>query len=337
MAESYFKLSRADRVEALGVAATASGRPAHLLEKDIWVVWALQALFESPEGENLVFKGGTSLSKAYGVIQRFSEDIDLTYDVRKIIPELAKGDVPLPASNAQAKKWRDELEPKLDTWVKETALPILEAHLKKTGGEATFVVEGSKIVIQYDRVTDKNQYMPPTVTLEFGARSTGEPAEVKPVSCFAAEHLEVEFPTVSPRAMLPIRTFWEKATAVHAFCLGEPDGDRISRHWYDLVQLDKAGYADQAFADRKLAKEVAEHKARFFRERDRQGNNVDYVAAVSGGLKLVPDEPTQKALAEDYQKMADAGMLPDDAETFEQIIERCRDLEKRANIEGKNV
>jgi predicted nucleotidyltransferase component of viral defense system len=82
-------LSREDRLKALGVAATASGRPVHLLEKDIWVVWALQGLFASLLGKHLVFKGGTSLSKGYDIIQRFSEDIDLTYDVRELIPELA--------------------------------------------------------------------------------------------------------------------------------------------------------------------------------------------------------------------------------------------------------
>src|SRR5919201_5415775 len=84
----FFQLSPEERLEVLGVAATASGRPLHLLEKDIWVVWTLQALFASKHGAHLVFKGGTSLSKAYGVIGRFSEDIDLTYDIREIAADL---------------------------------------------------------------------------------------------------------------------------------------------------------------------------------------------------------------------------------------------------------
>lgn len=82
MVESFLTLSRDDQLEALGVATTASGRPVYLLEKDVWVVWALQGLFASTLGEHLVFKGGTSLSKGYDIIQRFSEDIDLTYDIR---------------------------------------------------------------------------------------------------------------------------------------------------------------------------------------------------------------------------------------------------------------
>jgi len=88
MADAFLGLTATDRREVLGVAADRSGRPAHLLEKDVWVVWALAALYGSHLGEHLVFKGGTSLSKAYGVIRRFSEDVDLTYDIRALAPDL---------------------------------------------------------------------------------------------------------------------------------------------------------------------------------------------------------------------------------------------------------
>jgi hypothetical protein len=121
MAESYLALLREERLEALSVAATASGRPVYLLEKDIWVVWALDGLFASPLGEHLVFKGGTSLSKGYDIIKRFSEDIDLTYDVRQLIPDLAKGDPPIPATNSQADKWTKAVREKLVVWVRGDA------------------------------------------------------------------------------------------------------------------------------------------------------------------------------------------------------------------------
>ena len=91
MSESWFALSRADQAEALEVAAGRTGRPAHLLEKDIWVVWALSAIYASPLAEKLTFKGGTSLSKVYKIIDRFSEDIDLTYDIRELVPDLLQG------------------------------------------------------------------------------------------------------------------------------------------------------------------------------------------------------------------------------------------------------
>lgn len=83
MSESWFALSGADQAEALEVAAGRTGRPAHLLEKDIWVVWALSAIYGTTLAEKLTFKGGTSLSKVYKIIDRFSEDIDLTYDIRE--------------------------------------------------------------------------------------------------------------------------------------------------------------------------------------------------------------------------------------------------------------
>ncbi len=85
MAEAWFALSLKDQAEALEVAAGRSGRPAHLLEKDIWVVWALGVIYRSPLANTLTFKGGTSLSKVYQVIDRFSEDIDLTYDIRNLV------------------------------------------------------------------------------------------------------------------------------------------------------------------------------------------------------------------------------------------------------------
>jgi hypothetical protein len=170
------------------------------------------------------------------------------------------------------------------------------------------------------------------VTLEFGARSTGEPSEKKTITCDAAEHLpDLQFPTATPNTMLPKRTFREKATAVHVYCSRGNQGDRYSRHWHDLVRLDDAGYAQAAFDDPDLAKDVAAFKSRFFRAKDSAGNPIDYAKAVSGELKLVPDAEARKVLEADYKKMADDGILRDDAEPFEKLIERCAELQRRAN------
>ena len=95
----FFQLSTAERLDVLDAAANISGLLPHLLEKDIWVVWSLRHLFAGPFAENLVFKGGTSLSKAYGVIRRFSEDVDLTYDIRAIAGDLV-GDAAAPLVDA---------------------------------------------------------------------------------------------------------------------------------------------------------------------------------------------------------------------------------------------
>jgi len=332
MAESYLSLTSDDRLEALGVAATASGRAVHLLEKDIWVVWALQGLFASPLGDHLVFKGGTSLSKGYDIIERFSEDVDLTYDVRQIIPELATGDPPIPATNSQADKWTKAARDKLAAWVKNEALPVLQKHAEATGADVEFRVEDATIYVDYDPLSMGTGYVPPHVKLEFGARSTGEPAEMRPVVCDAAASLpDIEFPTASPKIMLPKRTFWEKATAVHVFCAQGIKGDRISRHWHDLVRLDDKGFAQAAFDDRALANEVADWKAKFFRVKDKDGNPIDYHAAVSGKLQLVPDEKARKELEADYKKMADDGILLGDVEPFDELMKRCAALQKRAN------
>ena len=93
MPDSYFQLSRQNQASALAAGSDFSGRAPHLLEKDIWVVWALATLFRSDLGAHLVFKGGTALSKAHKVITRFSEDVDLTYDIRALAPELVRGAV----------------------------------------------------------------------------------------------------------------------------------------------------------------------------------------------------------------------------------------------------
>jgi hypothetical protein len=272
MAENYLTLSREDRLEALGVAATESGRPVHLLEKDIWVVWAIDGLFSSDFGKHLVFKGGTSLSKAYDVIGRFSEDIDVTYDVRELIPELVGKDGPIPKSNSQAQKWRDAIDEKLPAWVRDTALPAITKHVADTGVDVKVTAKGANIYIDYDPLAKGKGYVPPRVTVEFGARSTGEPFEERQITCDAAAYLpDLEFPSAKPNVMLPKRTFWEKATAVHVFCKQGTQGDRLSRHWHDLVRLDDEGYAKAAFDDRALAKEVAEFKGKFFRAKDSNG------------------------------------------------------------------
>src|SRR5450755_1035914 len=117
----FFELTRTDQREALLAVAERAGRPAHLLEKDICVVWALEHLFGGPHAAHLVFKGGTSLSKAYVVIRRFSEDVDLTYDIRAIAPDLIRNaDAPLPATKSQEKKWSKAIRERLADLVSGT-------------------------------------------------------------------------------------------------------------------------------------------------------------------------------------------------------------------------
>jgi hypothetical protein len=337
MADAFLRLSAKDRRDALGVAADRSGRPAHLLEKDVWVVWALAALYGSPLSEHLVFKGGTSLSKAYRVIRRFSEDVDLTYDIRVIAPDLVGADgEALPKTRSEEKRWSSEVRRRLPEWVTGTAQPVIASALAAEGLAATIRAEGEKLFIDYEPTATGSGYVAPIVTLEFGARSTGEPASLRDVTCDASGLIEgVEFPTARPRVMHAERTFWEKATAIHVFCLQERlRGDRFARHWHDVARLDEAGLAAAAFADRDLAQAVARHKSMFFAEKAADRSPIDYTAAVGGGLRLVPAGDALKTIEEDYARMVEDGLLLEDAERFEVLMARCADIAARANRAG---
>jgi hypothetical protein len=128
------------------------------------------------------------------------------------------------------------------------------------------------------------------------------------------------------------RTFWEKTTAIHVFCLQEKlRGDRFARHWHDVARLDEAGVATAAVADRDLALAVARHKSMFFAEKAADRSPIDYMAAVSGGLRLVPAGDGLKALEQDYARMVEDGLLLEDAEPFDALMARCADIAVRAN------
>ncbi len=333
----FHTFSSNDRRDALEVAASQSGRPAYLLEKDIWVVNALRLLFDAPFGKHLAFKGGTSLSKAYKAIRRFSEDIDITYDIRVIAPDLAsemdKG--PLLTRN-QSDKWRKKIRCQLNEQMCEQILPNIQEELFRSGLPARVYVDKESLSptlrIDYSPLFDDYGFVKSEVMIEFDARATGEPREERIITCDAAEFLsaDMKFPSARASVLLAERTFLEKATAIHVFCLQERRrGDRLSRHWHDLVRLDNAGYADKALANSQLAYTVARHKAMFFPENDAAGKRIDYHAALSGGLRLIPSGEARRILADDYARMVEGGILLDDTESFDLLMEQCGDIAKK--------
>jgi hypothetical protein len=330
----FQSLSSDDRLAALRVAAENSGRQAYLLEKDIWVVQTLAALVEAPFGRHLTFKGGTSLSKAYRAIRRFSEDLDITYDIRTLAPNigLEDGDEFIPKSRKQAKKWTKNIRTLLASWVAHEALPAINSSFHKFGTAVQSRVEEDCIYITYNSLFTSGGFVKPEVKIEFGARSTGEPRTEFSICCDAAEHLPgFVFPTAISHVMLAERTFWEKATAVHVSCRQRKLGSRMSRHWHDLVRLDDSGYADKALDTPQIAITVASHKAMLYREKDSENNLIDYKAAVSGDLQLVPGSEVYGTIAADYNAMMDSGMLMDSDEKFDDLMQRCDDIQKRAN------
>jgi Nucleotidyl transferase AbiEii toxin, Type IV TA system len=338
MTESFFALPLADRKEALAVAASRSGRPAYVLEKDAWVVWTLSALFRSEFAQHLIFKGGTSLSKVYRAIDRFSEDIDITYDIRVIASDLVKGAGPdaLPPSRSQADKWHEIIKERLEKWLNEKVLPYLRGCLEAEKLAAKLRIEdGERIFIDYETQVEGYGYIGPHIQIDFGARSTGEPSDNVSVSCDAAGHLsDLLFPTTGVRVMRIERTAWEKMTAIHVFCLRGDIKDQVARHWSDVARLDVAGQIEAAIKDRNTAERVASHKSNFFRAKDAQGNKIEYLHAINGGLVLIPNGDGLKLLEVDYAKMVDARLFLGEPEPLELIIERCADIQKRANAIG---
>lgn len=336
MAEAWFSLSRDDQAEALEYAAARTGRPAHLLEKDIWVVWVLSAIYESTLASALTFKGGTSLSKVYRIIDRFSEDVDLTYDIRELVADLLLHGNPIPASSSQEKKISSAVRHRLPTWIECTVRPVIEAAMAKADLEATLTLAGKesdKLVLAYPAVKTGTGYSSPTIQLEFGARATGEPNQVRPVTCDIAPEIEgVIFPKAHPLVMAAERTFWEKATAAHVYCLqGRLRGERYSRHWYDLVAIAKTTHFSVACANLDLAKAVAQHKSVFFVEKNATGTKIDYFAATSGQLQLIPTGESLAALEQDYIAMLEDGLLALNQPSFTEIIEQCRFIQDEAN------
>lgn len=338
MAEFFFNLSKKDQREALEYGRSETGRPAHLLEKDVWVVWTLHALFESPLSTDLTFKGGTSLSKVYKVIDRFSEDIDLTYDIRKLIPDLIGEGGDLPASRSQAGKWTKAVRQRLPDWIVQNVQPVIQAALTRDRLDATVRLElggqeNDKLLLHYTALTQGTGYVAPVVTLEFGGRATGEPHQVFQVACDIAEHLtEVSFPTASPLVMSVARTFWEKATAAHVFCAqGRIRSERYARHWHDLAAIARSSHFATVIADRGVAAAVAHHKSHFFIEKDTSGQVIDYAAATEGHLKIVPEGEAKTALAKDYEAMLADNVMIGDALSFDELLEACADLEVKAN------
>ena len=335
MAEAFFGLSLEDRRELLAAApGRGVGRAQALLEKDVWVVWALQALFTAPFGGHLVFKGGTSLSKAHNLIQRFSEDVDLTYDIRTLTDDPKTGE-PTALTEAQAKalgrKIRERL---LARFLGETVKPYLEALAAAEALPMEVSYDGENLFIAYAPAADYPVYVRPTVKLEFGAWATGEPAEPVAITCYLAEPFpDIAFPKATARVMRPERTFWEKATLAHVYCReGKLRGAAgFARHWHDLVRLDEAGVAATALADRSLALAVADHKSKFFPQltwtAPRSTTQPPYKARCSWS----PKGDAYSQLAADYGEMIAAGYLEREAEPFAALMDKVRTLESRAN------
>lgn len=338
MPVSFLALSPSDRAEAFEAASSKSGRPAYLLEKDVWVVWALSVITKQ-FAEQVIFKGGTSLSKAYGAIDRFSEDVDLTYDIRHLLkdedglkPGVGDG---LPSSGSKARRWTEKVREKLPQWIEREVQPLFIQAIRDTGLDlqVSLTTSGTLQIDYKSSVERLSSYVKPQVILEFGARSTGEPAERRPVTCDISSILpDVSFPTASPRVMAIERTFWEKATAAHVYCLqADLKSERFARHWHDLAALARHSRYRNTLVSREVAEAVAQHKSLFFKAKDLSGSSIGYLHAVRGNLRLVPEGDAARALEQDYIAMHAAGLFHDDSVHFADLMHACQAIEKAVN------
>ena len=332
---TYFDLSTNDKKDVLEEAGGILDQAPNLLEKDIWVVWALNVLFDSHFGKDLVFKGGTSLSKAYQFIYRFSEDIDLSYNIRKIIPDLIKNlEYPFPTTRSQASKWTKAVWERLPDWIQSNVIPVLSREINRNYMNAKLVQEDHVLFLEYEPMQESTGYVLPKVMLEFGARSTGMPAGYHEVACdIAAAVPNLEMPTARPLVMYAERTFLDKALAAHVYCLRDKFRGRehYARHWYDLDCLDRNFISQNAIMDRQLIQDVVRDKHYFYRESDRDGNVIDYQSAMSGGIRLVPTGEARDALADDYLEMHNAEIIQSKQVPFDILMRRLSNLENRMN------
>lgn len=305
-----------------------------VLEKDVWVCWVLQALFTMPGRLPMAFKGGTSLSKVYRAIDRFSEDVDITIDFRSLdrsIDPFAKE-----ISKTQVKRFAENLKKLVRQHIREVVVPHLEVRLR---GEVTSDRSRVEIVgdddqsarLHYPSALESGYgYVSNSVLIEFGGRNVTEPSEEHEVKPEIADELrDLAFPQAIVTVLSAKRTFWEKATLIHVACnqgYRPSRVDRYSRHWYDLDRLSRVELGKQALSDRDLLADVVRQKKAFFIERD-----ANYDACLTRGLRLVPDPASAEALRKDYDAMIDAGMFLGDPPPFDEILKRLGELERRIN------
>jgi predicted nucleotidyltransferase component of viral defense system len=279
-----------------------------IIEKDFWVCYTLHKLFSLPQvGGTLIFKGGTTLSKIYNIIQRFSEDIDISIDRKSLNSEgcdPAETGIGTKEKQRRLSKLADLCRKKIN----EEIQPLLSETIGKDVLNSDWVLEkddsdpdGQTLTFKYPSVLiNRNDgYIRPAVKIEMGARSDHWPSEIHSVISYVAQKYPQPFKNHSTevKVLSVQRTFFEKATLLHAEYHRPVEKNmpsRLSRHYYDMAMLIQKG----VIIDEGLLEKVAEHKKIFF-----QSSWAKYDEAKKGTLHVLPNDKRLKALEEDYKKM----------------------------------
>lgn len=292
------------------------------VEKDFWICWTLKQLFSSPLQKNIIFKGGTSLSKVFNLINRFSEDIDLilNWETNPI------GNPMESRSNSRQAKFNEDLDNWGQKYIEDTILPEVQVFC---GTICTAEMDQSgNIIITYPKAFE-DAYLRPQILLEVGAKAAWVPHDSYRITPYAADaypHLFKE-PRATIIATTPERSFWEKITILHAEA-NRPANSKIrgrySRHYYDTAMIARSGFKKKAFADLELLKQVADFKDKFY-----HSGWADYQNAKPGSMKLLPSAHSIDDLRTDYAGMRN--MIYGDYPSFDELMAELAKLEAEIN------
>lgn len=329
----FLTLPETDRKLYIDQAAIKRDLSPIVLEKDFWVCWLLNILFNSKFADHIVFKGGTSLSKVFNAIARFSEDIDLSLSPEFLDLEQAGN------SRNQANKWMQKAEQECAQAVEQKIMPVLEQAVQSVlGTNSTHWFEyltdptthSPVLLFHYPSTQPAGfDYLRRSVKLEFGSLTDQQPTGKHAIKPWIAEVFPQAFPDWSCEvtALELERTFWEKATILHAEYHRpheKPTPDRYSRHYADTAALALHVMSDQALQRNDLRERVVAFKRQFF------GSGwASYDTAKPGTFKLVPPEQRIADLKRDYESMRDMYFV--EPAGFDEMIQTLAELEKQIN------
>jgi predicted nucleotidyltransferase component of viral defense system len=336
METSYFNLTKSAQKSLIQDVALKLNLSDIAVEKDLWLCWVLGEIFKMPF--KMAFKGGTSLSKVYQLISRFSEDIDITLDYRNFISESEVNN----ATRSQLKKKSLILKSALEKTILEYIIPALKESVRNKFQEKEVDInlddDGEKLYFYYPSLfVDENNYYRDHLLIEFGVRNVSEPSEGHAIKSLLSTFLDdatLALPEAKVETLSPIRTFWEKATLMHVECHRNrflEDPSRLSRHWYDLYMLGNSWVFDEAILNKQILESVVLHKKAFF-----NASYAHYDDCLSGRFRLVPEEIGQNQLEVDYKKMKDAGMFLEEPPAFKDMITWLQALEVKLSKREKN-
>ena len=327
--KEWFKLPEKTRGNIFVEISNKTGLPPAAVEKDWWVVCTLKIVFQMDISPHTVFKGGTSLSKAWGLIDRFSEDIDLALD-RKFLHFDEK------LSKSQVKKLREHS----CKYIAGTFSPQLSSSFQKAGFnnlkinpiDITSDDQDPLIIeVNYPSVTEKLQYLQPRVLIEIGSRSLMEPHSIKSFCSFVGEYYKdepfadknIDIPTVNPE-----RTFLEKIFLLHEEFQKPHDKirvDRLSRHLYDIEKMMDTEYEKKALSTKNLYNNIVEHRKTITPIR-----GIDYNNHTPEKINFIPPDDLLKLWEKDYKFMQES-MIYKDSLPFDKLIERLTLLKNKIN------